>query len=354
MAWFAAVRRHWLIVAGVTLVVLFGLGVAAYLLWRPKPARPLPDPNSPEYQEYAEAFELGTAYLDAGLYGEALSNLTVAVDKVPEEPAAWANRGLMHLRRNELDRADADLRRAHELAPDNADIELLLGLLAQSRGAVDRAVEHYNAAVKGKPDDPAALFALARAVAKKPGSDAEVQRLMDDILRLQPNNLVALTERAGAAARQGDAKTLDDSLKRLAQLAPGWSDKDADKAREALEAVRKAAAGPLPGDVPEALADLVSLVQPEPTYQRDLDALDRYAEGTGTPLRQFVRLAPLRNRPADADTGLTFAAAPLGGADAGPDRWDVVLPVRLSGQGGPAVVAANASRVRRLGAPGLD
>ena len=84
----------WVAIVGVLLAV----GAAVYFLWlRPRPAS-LPEPGSPLYEEYAAAFEMGTAALDIDFYDRAVEQLTAAIEKVPGEPAAWANRGLLYTR----------------------------------------------------------------------------------------------------------------------------------------------------------------------------------------------------------------------------------------------------------------
>src|SRR3954454_11516837 len=103
----------------VLLVVVAGAGGGAYLLWWNKRPPELPGPGSPVYQEYVEAFQIGVASLDAANYDLALDRLTKAIEKIPEEPAGWANRGLVHLRENRLKETAADLKRAHELAPES-------------------------------------------------------------------------------------------------------------------------------------------------------------------------------------------------------------------------------------------
>src|SRR5947208_2916534 len=86
-----------LVVAGIA-----GAGVGAYVLFGKKPPAPLPGPDSPAYQAYVEAFQVGVAGLDAGNYSIGLDRLNRAIETIPEEPAAWANRGLLHLRQDRL------------------------------------------------------------------------------------------------------------------------------------------------------------------------------------------------------------------------------------------------------------
>jgi tetratricopeptide (TPR) repeat protein len=349
-------------VAGV-LVVLAAAGVAAYFLWpRPKKEEALPEPGSAAYEEYVEAFELGTALLDADLYPEALERLTAAVEKVPQEPAAWANRGLLHLRHEELREAAADLNAARERAPDTSpEIEALLGLLAQRRGKLDDAVAHLRRAAEQRPQDLAAKFGLAQMVEKAaaPGSEAEYQRLMEDILSFQPNNLLMLLERARAAAGRRDAEALRTTLARLGRLAADWSGDHAAEARDALEQLKKAADGPLPGDVPEAVVTLRKFLFAQPAWRRDSDAVNPDPEvimTLGEPLYQFLRLAPRRSSPAAPDLGLTFTPTALGGPALAASKWDVVQPVWLRRRWGRwyrtpplevAVLVANAQEVRR-------
>src|SRR4051794_8923941 len=112
-------NRRGLLLLALVSVALAGTGVGTYFLWWGKKPKPeLPGPDSPEYQEYVEEFQIGVAALDAANYDLALERLTRAIEKVPEEPAGWANRGLVHLRENRLKEAAADLKQAHERASD--------------------------------------------------------------------------------------------------------------------------------------------------------------------------------------------------------------------------------------------
>jgi tetratricopeptide (TPR) repeat protein len=347
----APVSRSRLAVAAVLVVLVAGLGIGLYLWRRPKDAD-LPPPGSPRYEEYAAAFQLGTAALDADLYDKAHTNLSRAIELVPEEPAAWANRGLLYLRDNKVDDAARDVHKAHELAPDNPEIETILAGLAERRGSFDEAVRHLRKALERRPRDLAARYTLAQLIARAAAgdSDTEYQRLMEDILRVQPNNLKVLTERAKAAVRRRDAGALKETLARFATLAPNW----APAAAEQLRLVQKAAEKPLPGGVPAELAILGNLLQAEPGFQRGALAVSASSSGVGEPLEQFVKLAPLRTAPDEADRGLTFTSeAPPGIADeVKRQRWEVVLPVWLTDEGAPALFVANAAEVRRADGKG--
>src|SRR5579862_4112976 len=108
-------------------LALAGAGVAVYW-WTHRTV--LPGRESREYQEYQRKFQVGTAGLETGREDIARANLDRAIELIPDEPAAWANRGLLNLRTNNLPDAAKDLKRAHQLAPESSEIEGLLGLLA--------------------------------------------------------------------------------------------------------------------------------------------------------------------------------------------------------------------------------
>src|SRR5262245_20337801 len=103
-------RTRVLWIAAAAVVVLLGAGAAMWF-WLGRGTK-LPRPGEPAYEEYAEAFEAGTAALDAGLNDVAEKELTRAVGLVPAEPAAWANRGLAYLRSQQPNKARPDLARA--------------------------------------------------------------------------------------------------------------------------------------------------------------------------------------------------------------------------------------------------
>src|SRR5207237_204098 len=152
--------------------------------------------------------------------------------------------GLLHLRNNQLTEAAADLKRAHELAPDSPEIETLLGRLAEKQGRFAQAADHYRKALERDPQNAMTRFALASVLAREggPDADAEYQKQLEEILRVQPNNLFVLSELAGAAARRGDRAGLRQALDHLRKLAPSWSA----QTRERLADLERAAEGPLP------------------------------------------------------------------------------------------------------------
>ncbi len=340
------------LVLGLLVVALAGLGVGAYFLWWKKPAEPpLPGPGSPAYEEYVRAFQVGVAGLDADRYEIADKRLTQAIETIPEEPAAWADRGLLHLRYNELKPAARDLRRAHELAPDSGAIDVLLGLLEEKQGRFSRAVAHLREAVRRLPDDLAARYTLAQMLGKEagPDSDKEYQEQLEAILKVQPTNLFVLKDLAGVALRRGDAATFRATLARLRKLAPRWTE----PTRRRFDELDKAAARSLQGETRNALIDFSNSLQREAGFSRNALAVNPGQRALGRPLYRFLRLEAPPATPAAPDLALTFTARELPDQGRGQERWATALPVWLTNKKGPpAVFVANGRQVRRAAAAG--
>src|SRR3982751_3864958 len=88
-----------------------------------KTAPKLPEKNSKEYNDAVRAFFVGLAALQVGDDVRAESELTRATQLAPDEPASWANLGLLSLRQRNLDAAAERLTQAQTLAPDNSRIK---------------------------------------------------------------------------------------------------------------------------------------------------------------------------------------------------------------------------------------
>jgi len=340
-------RKNGLLIAGAGALAVVAVGLmVAYFLWPHSPA-----PGSAKYEMYVEAFETGSAALDLSRDEIALASLSRAIEQLPQEPAAWANRGLLFLRQGRAAEAERDLNKAHELAPESPQIDALLGLLAKQQGRFDHAVAHLRRALERRPEDVATQFALAQVIEQAAASDSNeaYQRLMEAILRVQPNNLKVLIERTKVAAQRRDVEAFNESLARFRQLATGWKP----ETRKMLQEVEKAAAAVRPGEMPFALTQFENVLRAEPGYQHSAMAVDPQPNAIGEPLRQFLRLEPLRTAPDSPDMELNFSPGPPSqlSADVPGHRWEFALPVWLTGEGPPALFVVNAQTVRRADGP---
>jgi hypothetical protein len=330
----------WLAALAVLLTLAVGGG---FILWR---SVQLPGPGSERYENYVRCFQVGEAAADTDQPDLANTRLTQAITLIPQEPAAYADRGLLELRLNQLDAAGRDLAEAQRLVPGNPEIEAMLGHLDRARGKFADAAGHFQKALSSRPDDLPVLYALARTVEQEggPNADVEYQRLIERGLAVRPTNLRLLRDRASVAIRRGDRSALFNTLAAYRRIAHGW-DKEVIAALDKLE---KRAAGPLDESLVSELDLLDNLLKPEPGYVRSVQAVDPDQKAVGQMMSGFLRLAPMQPALAPPDFGLLYGPqTPLGDA-----RGDVVLPVWLDPQGEPAVFVANAKEVRRADAAG--
>jgi Tfp pilus assembly protein PilF len=321
MKWSQPSRR---VVVPLVIAIASLLAVVGYFVWFRKAA--LPTPDSPAYQQYVQRFYVGVAGLEAGRDEIARANLDEAVELIPAESAGWANRGLLSLRKNDIEQAAKDLRRAADLTPENGEIEALLGILAQKQGKLPEAAAHLRKAVAQRPRDLASIFALAEVVSKAggPDSEKEYQQFMEQILAVQPQNLPVLAQHAAAAFRRNDKAALKQTLDRMAKLAPNW----APAAKETFVELR-AALDKQPGEVLFLLQTLDNVLKAERGYSRDSLAIRPRPGVIGTPIQRFLVIEPLRSVPAAPDVELTFKVEPLAPQDLGAKRWDAAQIVWL-------------------------
>src|SRR5919106_4959930 len=138
----------WRRIAVLTLLVL--IGVSAYVYVRQSADR-LPDPSSQTYRDAVAAFYTGLAAMQVGVEVVAEEKLQRVSELVPQEPATWANLGLLALRRTAFDLAAERLQKARALAPDNSQIQVLSGLFAGLQGHLGEAKAYLERAVALDP-----------------------------------------------------------------------------------------------------------------------------------------------------------------------------------------------------------
>src|SRR5688572_12867473 len=177
-------------------IVHIVLLTAALVIAGCRPTSTLPARGTNEYNELVRTFYIGLAALQVGHDVQADSKLLQVTQLAPTEPAGWANWGLLALRQQNFDTAGERLERARSLAPENDQIHYLLGLLESSRGRTAESIAALRKAVELNPKNLLALYKLAEEVERQGDENglAEFQRLIQQILGVQPDNLAALLE----------------------------------------------------------------------------------------------------------------------------------------------------------------
>ncbi|MGI9165314.1 MAG: FG-GAP-like repeat-containing protein [Pyrinomonadaceae bacterium] len=288
------------------------------------------------------AFYVGLAALQVGDDVRADSKLMQLTQLVPDEPAGWANWGLLALRQRNFDAAAERLERARSLAPNNDQIYYLIGLLESGRGRSTEAIAALRKAAELNPQNLRAIYHLAQEVERQgeANSEVEYQQLMQKILAAQPDNLAALLELSRVAAKRGDADTLRKTVDRISARSPTWPP----EVQEQLNAVKAAAAGPEPRAAATRITFLRNVLVRVSEFRESLAAIKPPPGEEATPFTHFLKLESPTFAAAPADTALTFKQQTVTKFEG--DKWNWIGGVSLGSEGVPTMVVANGREVR--------
>jgi Tfp pilus assembly protein PilF len=302
----------------------------------------LPEKSSPEYNRIVRAFYVGLAALQVGDDARAENRLAEVTQLVPDEPAGWANWGLLALRQRNFDAAAERLEQARSLAAENDQIYYLLGLLESSRGRSAEAISALRKAIERNPQNLRATYKLAEEIERQGGenSETEFQRLIEKMLEVQPDNLATLLELGRIAAKRGDGETLRRAAAKISERSSTWPA----EVQEQLSAVQTAATGPDPRAAATRIIFLRNVLVRVPEYRQGLSVIKPPPGEEAEPFTNFLRLERPVFVPAPVDRGLSFTPEPLPDADA--SRWSWIGAVLMDGEGAPSLIEANGHEVR--------
>jgi Tfp pilus assembly protein PilF len=265
--------------------------------------RRTPDVPPEVYREAVVAFHTALAAIDTSQEVLAREKLDRVVALVPQEPAGWANLGLLLLRQQENVAARERLAKAAELAPDSAAVVRLQALVESREGNLAESARLWRRALELDPSDPKAAYALAQETERQGGADAdaEAQRVLAQLLA-RADSLPVRLDYARLAAKRGDASGLAQALGPLAAAAVSWPV----AARERLTAVQSAATTN-PRAAATQVAFLRNLLAREPAYRRALALVTTPLDAVGEPIARFLVLPAPSATPAAPDTALRFS-----------------------------------------------
>lgn len=144
------------VVQGVVLVLLlpsFGIGEQIA-----DPARSAT--SAPAAKDPQKLFEQGESALRAGKLDEAESAFRQVLAADPGVAGAYANLGVIRMRRKQWPQALSMLRKAEKLAPSVAGIRLNIGLVYFRRNDFLSAIKPFESVVKQSPDSFQARYLL--------------------------------------------------------------------------------------------------------------------------------------------------------------------------------------------------
>jgi TolA-binding protein len=93
----------------------------------------------------------------------------------PASYIGWIETGMWALLKEDYDTAIQDFKRAYEIAPNYAQVNMLLGKAYRGTGDLDKSVEYLNTALRLKSDDPDSLLEMGYTQEAKGNKDAAIE-----------------------------------------------------------------------------------------------------------------------------------------------------------------------------------
>jgi tetratricopeptide (TPR) repeat protein len=156
--------------------------------------------------EYADAHNnLGRALAEKGMREEALAHFRKAVEINPNYAEAHINLGRALAEMGNSEEAAAHFQKAVEASPENAEARNGLAVALVWKGQLDEAVAHWEKAIQINPRYVEARYNLGNLFyyMKKKAPEALAQ--WREVLRLEPENAIAMNQVAWALATSPEA-----------------------------------------------------------------------------------------------------------------------------------------------------
>lgn len=145
--------KRWL----VTLIIIFSLNILGGV----NPAEALSVKNSGlEEQQLIQGEKIAKKAFQAaqrGEFSQAETYWTTLVEKFPENPAVWSNRGNVRMGQYKLTEAISDFNHSIEIAPEYPDAYLNRGIAYEGQKLWSQAIADYDHVLSITPQDPVAL-----------------------------------------------------------------------------------------------------------------------------------------------------------------------------------------------------
>ncbi len=122
-------------------------------------ASPLNEVNFTE-QQIAQGEKIAKKAFRAanqGNFAQAEIYWTKLIERFPDNPAVWSNRGNVRIGQYKLTEAIADFNRSIEIAPEYPDAYLNRGIAYEGKRLWDKAIADYDRVLEISPQDPVAL-----------------------------------------------------------------------------------------------------------------------------------------------------------------------------------------------------
>ena len=260
--------------------------------------------TSKSYSKAVSDFYIGLAAAQTNQANFAYNKMFEVTKLYPQEPSVWANLGVFAMQQGNYELAKKRLEKAISLAPKNGKIRFLRGLLMSQEGQIKKAVQDMRKAVQLSPDNPLILFSLIKELERQSSSDNkdEINKLFEQIRKLQPDNLVVTVEHIRFSLNQKDIQSADMYLKKLSQRDSLFSGSIKKRLQKLLLQASKDKTQNMSTEVAFLDHDLRQL----PVYQKDLNAVQLPSSQIGFLITKFIKLPNPKASSAKIDPELAF------------------------------------------------
>ena len=148
----------------------------------------LPEKDSPQYTNAVRAFYVGLSALQVGDDVRAEAKLKEATALAPDEPAAWADLGLLYMRQRAVRRGRREPGEGARSSRPRTPRSTSCSVSSRARAATPpRPSNSFRRAAELDPRNLKALYALSREVEREgEGGEDEELRLLQKILEVEP------------------------------------------------------------------------------------------------------------------------------------------------------------------------
>ena len=177
----------------------------------------------------AQLEELDTLFNQAfnasnnGDFANAEQLWTQIIEKYPDNPAIWSNRGNIRLSQNKIEAAISDYEKAIEIVPNAPDPYLNRGIAYERLQKWSEAIADYNQVIKLDPEDPVAYNNRGNAEAGL----GEWEKATEDYQKaaeLAPEYAFARANYSLALYQTGQTQKAVQTMKSLVRKYPNFAD----------------------------------------------------------------------------------------------------------------------------------
>lgn len=160
--------------------------------------------------------ELAASYFQAGRNDVAMEEVGQALAADPNSADAYALLGLIYMRNQDLDQADASMRKAMSLSPQDADLQHNYGWLQCQRRQFEQAQQWLDRALAqpGYRDRPKTLMAKGLCM-QQAGQLEPAQQTLLAAYEMDPANPVVGYHLSNVLLQRGDARRAQFYIRRL-------------------------------------------------------------------------------------------------------------------------------------------